>query len=179
MVIRENKSQLRNRFRKERVDRFTEDSWIHIISANEIQGAKNIATYLSYGYEPKTGDINTALLELGKNLYLPRLKENSDIEWVIWDGSQESLRMNGKIQEPTGAALFLPFILIGKETDWAKVVDLMIESWKKVRLGRSHYCTTVKLLMNLYHLNRTIKRLALQLPLKLLFGFKYLNYLSF
>jgi 5-formyltetrahydrofolate cyclo-ligase len=28
----------------------------------------------------------------------------SDIEWVIWDGSQESLRMNGKIQEPTGAA---------------------------------------------------------------------------
>jgi 5-formyltetrahydrofolate cyclo-ligase len=104
MVIRENKSQLRNRFRKERVDRFTEDSWIHIISANEIQGAKNIATYLSYGYEPKTGDINTALLELGKNLYLPRLKENSDIEWVIWDGSQESLRMNGKIQEPTGAA---------------------------------------------------------------------------
>lgn len=49
MVIRENKSQLRNRFRKERVDRFTEDSWIHIISANEIQGAKNIATYLSYG----------------------------------------------------------------------------------------------------------------------------------
>ena len=73
MVIRENKSQLRKRFRKERVDRFTEESWIHIISANEIQGAKNIATYLSYGYEPKTGDINTALLKLGKNLYLPRL----------------------------------------------------------------------------------------------------------
>jgi 5-formyltetrahydrofolate cyclo-ligase len=103
MVISENKSQLRNRFRKERADRFIEDSWIHIISANEIQGAKNVATYLSYGFEPNTHDINLELIKLGKNLYLPRVKENNDIEWVNWDGSQESLRVNGKILEPIGA----------------------------------------------------------------------------
>jgi 5-formyltetrahydrofolate cyclo-ligase len=103
MVISENKSQLRKRFRKERADRFIEDSWIHIISANEIQDAKNVATYLSYEFEPNTNDLNTALISLGKNIYLPRLKENNDIEWVNWDGSQESLRVNGKIREPIGA----------------------------------------------------------------------------
>ncbi|NBO16564.1 MAG: 5-formyltetrahydrofolate cyclo-ligase [Actinobacteria bacterium] len=104
MVISENKSQLRKRFRKERADRFSEESWIHIISANEIRSAKNIATYLSYEFEPNTQDINRELIGLGKNLYLPRVRENKDIEWVKWDGSQESLRQNGKIFEPQGDA---------------------------------------------------------------------------
>ena len=104
MVIKENKAQLRNRFRQERQERFIEDSWMHILSATEVILATNIATYISYEFEPETKDINKSLISLNKKVFLPRLLPNNDIEWVNWDGSEESLKLNGKVLEPIGEA---------------------------------------------------------------------------
>lgn len=104
MVIRENKSQLRNRFRQERQERFVEDSWSHILTTTELILATNIATYISYEFEPETKDLNQALIDSNKKVFLPRLLPNNDIEWVSWDGSEESLSLNGKVFEPIGPA---------------------------------------------------------------------------
>jgi 5-formyltetrahydrofolate cyclo-ligase len=105
MVIRENKSQLRNRFRQERKERFVEDSWNHILTATEMILATNIATYISYEFEPETKDLNQALIKSNKKVFLPRLLPNNDLEWVNWNGSQESLSLNGKVWEPVGPAI--------------------------------------------------------------------------
>jgi 5-formyltetrahydrofolate cyclo-ligase len=105
MVIRENKSQLRNRFRQERQERFIEDSWRHILTVTEIILATNIATYISYDFEPETKDLNQALIDSGKMVFLPRLLPNNDLEWVKWDGTQESVSLNGKVFEPIGPAI--------------------------------------------------------------------------
>ncbi len=81
---------------------FTPESWLHIVQTREIQGAQVVASYRSYGFEPQTEDINRALLREGKILLLPRTLRDKDIDWVIWDGGEESLQKNGKVMEPIG-----------------------------------------------------------------------------
>ena len=98
----ENKSQLRKKYRKERQDRFMSESWIHILSANEFKDVTNVASYISYEFEPETSDINKKLLDTGKKLFLPRVLKNNDLEWVRWDGSQDKLTQVGKTFEPVG-----------------------------------------------------------------------------
>ncbi|MBJ7507428.1 MAG: 5-formyltetrahydrofolate cyclo-ligase, partial [Candidatus Nanopelagicus sp.] len=72
MGNKENKAQLRKQYRKERQDRFTNESWLHILNASEIKDVKNIASYISYEFEPETSDLNKRLITAGKNLFLPR-----------------------------------------------------------------------------------------------------------
>lgn len=98
------KSLLRQQYRRERRERFMEDSWLHILDAREFDGVKVVASYASYGDEPSTRDINTELIQRGVILLLPRLLSNSDLEWVHWDGNENSLAAHGKIQEPHGFA---------------------------------------------------------------------------
>ena len=62
----ENKSQLRKKYRKERQDRFMSESWIHILSANEFKDVTNVASYISYEFEPETKDLNQALIKSNK-----------------------------------------------------------------------------------------------------------------
>jgi len=100
----ENKSQLRKQYRNERQDRFMNESWMHILSANEFKDKTNVGSYISYEFEPETSDLNKKLLELGKKLFLPRLLKKKDLEWVRWDGSQDKLMKNGKTFEPIGEA---------------------------------------------------------------------------
>ena len=98
------KSTLREQLRRDRELSFMPDSWLHIVQAREIQSANVVASYYSYGFEPQTHDINGALLRAGKILLLPRTLKNRDIEWVVWDGSERSLKKNGKVHEPVGEA---------------------------------------------------------------------------
>ena len=100
------KAHYRERFRHDRQLTYTPQSWIHILKAPEIASAKNIATYLSYGREPQTADLNQALLAQGKRLFLPRMLKDRDLEWVEWDGSSASLKRakRSELQEPIGAA---------------------------------------------------------------------------
>ncbi len=105
MDKQQNKSELRKLYRRQRADRFNTESWLHILSATELKGATNIASYISYEFEPETSDINQRLIKDGKKVFLPRLLENNDIQWVSWDGSTENLTKVEKIFEPIGDAL--------------------------------------------------------------------------
>jgi 5-formyltetrahydrofolate cyclo-ligase len=105
MDKQQNKSELRKLYRRERADRFNSESWLHILSATELKSATNVASYISYEFEPETSDLNQRLIEDGKKVFLPRLLENNDIQWVSWDGSLENLTKNEKIYEPIGDAV--------------------------------------------------------------------------
>ena len=96
------KSQLREQYRKDRKARFMQDSWIHILSISEFLNKKNIASYISYDFEPNTLDLNKKLIESGVTLYLPRLLKNNDLEWVKWNGESVNLKKSGKVFEPIG-----------------------------------------------------------------------------
>ena len=102
------KHTLRTQLRRERELTFVSQSWLHIVQAREIQSAQIIASYASYGFEPQTVDINQALIREGKILLLPRTLHDKDhgkdMEWVAWDGREESLQRNGRLSEPIGAA---------------------------------------------------------------------------
>jgi len=99
------KQALREQYRRERHERFLQDSWLHILESAEFISAGKVASYLSYGEEPETADINSRLLEASKTIYLPRLLPDNDLEWVKWDGDSTALKANGKIKEPTGPAI--------------------------------------------------------------------------
>ena len=96
------KASLRALLRKDRDLTYMPESWLHILQSHEIQSARIVASYLSYGTEPQTVDINATLLRAGKILLLPRTLKNKDIEWVAWNGSEKLLRKNGKVFEPLG-----------------------------------------------------------------------------
>lgn len=105
MDKQQNKSELRKLYRRQRADRFNTESWLHILSASELKNATNIASYISYEFEPETSDINQRLIKDGKKVFLPRLLENNDIQWVSWNGSSENLAKVEKIYEPIGDAV--------------------------------------------------------------------------
>ena len=105
MDKQQNKSELRKLYRRQRADRFNTESWLHILSASELKNATNVASYISYEFEPETSDINQRLIKDGKKVFLPRLLENNDIQWVSWNGSSENLTKVEKIYEPIGDAV--------------------------------------------------------------------------
>ena len=105
MDKQQNKSELRKLYRRQRADRFNTESWLHILSASELKNATNVASYISYEFEPETSDVNQRLIENGKKVFLPRLLENNDIQWVSWNGSSENLTKVEKIYEPIGDAV--------------------------------------------------------------------------
>lgn len=96
------KRELRAQLRKDRELAFAPDSWLHILQAREFLSAKIVASYLSYGFEPQTKDLNETLLNTGKRVLLPRTLKSNEIEWVEWRGEENSLKRNGKVMEPTG-----------------------------------------------------------------------------
>jgi len=101
------KSDLRNRYRFERRERYLDHSFAYLATSLEFQKATHIASYISYGDEPSTSDLNTALLKNGKTLYLPRII-GEDLEWVQWQGDQSQLlpsKLSKNILEPVGAAI--------------------------------------------------------------------------
>jgi 5-formyltetrahydrofolate cyclo-ligase len=101
------KSDLRNRYRFERRERYLDHSFAYLSTSLEFQKASNIASYISYGDEPSTAELNTALLKDGKVLYLPRII-GKDLEWVQWQGDQSELapsKFSKNIFEPTGPTI--------------------------------------------------------------------------
>jgi len=101
------KSNLRNRYRFERRERYLDHSFAYLATSLEFANASNIATYLSYGDEPSTVDLNTELLKKGKHLYLPRII-GKELEWVQWQGDTSRLtpsKLSKNILEPAGPAI--------------------------------------------------------------------------
>lgn len=71
----------------------------------EVTAAKVIASYYSYGDEPKTSELNSEILKIGKVLVLPRQLPDLNLEWITWNGDQENLKKKGKFFEPKGSAI--------------------------------------------------------------------------
>jgi 5-formyltetrahydrofolate cyclo-ligase len=80
------KSELRKRYRAEREFLVVECNWEHLIQSSEVAQAKVVATYISYGLEPDTSALNSALLKAGKTIVIPRMLADKDLEWVRWTG---------------------------------------------------------------------------------------------
>ena len=104
-ITNSKKQELRKRFRAERSLRDLTESWTHIIKSEEFQSAKTIASYISYGDEPATKDLNEEILRNNKKLVLPRMLKDKNLEWIIWNGDQSKLVKAGKILEPVGEAM--------------------------------------------------------------------------
>lgn len=101
------KSDLRKRYRRERSEYAVDTPYSYLINSKEISLARVIASYISYGDEPNTSELNQAILAAGKKLLLPRVIEvNAEpgLEWVPWNGDLENLRERGRVLEPIGPA---------------------------------------------------------------------------
>lgn len=99
------KQELRKRFRAERSLRDLTESWTHIIKSEEFQKASTIASYISYGDEPSTKELNEEILRSGKKLALPKMLKDKNLEWITWNGDQSRLAKTGKILEPVGEVI--------------------------------------------------------------------------
>lgn len=100
------KSDLRKRYRRERSEHAVDTPYSHLINSKEISLAKVIASYISYGDEPNTKELNQEIVASGKKLLLPRITQTNnepDLEWVPWNGKDENLKKNGRLFEPIGA----------------------------------------------------------------------------
>ena len=101
------KEELRTRFRAERefhheaID-WDVNRWEHLINTEEFRSARVIASYISYGIEPDTSQINREILAHNKVLVAPRTLPDKNLQWVQWDGSDINLASNGNIREPQG-----------------------------------------------------------------------------
>ena len=83
------KAALRKEFRWQRTQHFIDSSWLHILQCKEFTGVTHVASYLSYGVEPQTRDLNERLKKDGFTVLIPRLLPNKDLEWVVWNGESE------------------------------------------------------------------------------------------
>ncbi len=107
MSAASDKSGLRTRYRFERQERYLDHSFAYLASSSEFSKASAIASYISYGDEPSTQELNETILKRGKDLYLPRVN-GDDLDWVRWNGDNNQLavsQLSRKLQEPIGPAL--------------------------------------------------------------------------
>jgi 5-formyltetrahydrofolate cyclo-ligase len=95
------KAQIRERYRRERREAFVPAVYSNVLSCPEVTQATIIASYVSYGYEPNTVELNKALIKSGKTLLLPRVN-GEHIDWVYWEGDENKLIEKKKILEPVG-----------------------------------------------------------------------------
>ena len=107
MNFHNEKSDLRKRYRRERSEYAINTPYSFLIDSKELAAARVIASYISYGDEPDTTELNQVILAAGKKLLLPRIIEKDGepgLEWVTWKGDPEQLEKRGKILEPIGRA---------------------------------------------------------------------------
>lgn len=100
----EEKARLRERFRRERHDRFISATFSLLLSAPEIRSAKMIASYVSLEDEPSTEELNREFLKNGVTLLLPRVN-GKILQWVEWNGDTAALLETRKLLEPIGPPL--------------------------------------------------------------------------
>jgi 5-formyltetrahydrofolate cyclo-ligase len=107
MSVSSEKAELRSRYRFERRERYVDHSFSYLASSAEFSKANVIASYISYRDEPNTDELNQSILDLGKDLYLPRINGNS-LDWIRWTGDKSDLlpsKISKEILEPTGEIL--------------------------------------------------------------------------
>lgn len=115
------KIEIRKRIREARVNQSNRLAVSELFSVPEMKNANVIASYLSYGTEPDTSNINQEIMDSGRKLLLPRMQSDKSLKFVPWDGNLKSLGSNGRIQEPIGTpydgkidVMILPALAIDK-----------------------------------------------------------------
>ena len=107
MNFQNEKSELRKRYRRERSEHAVNTPYSNLMDWQKISTARVIASYISYGDEPNTAELNQAIIAAGKKLLLPRMVEvngEPGLEWVSWNGDRQYLKERGRILEPMGPA---------------------------------------------------------------------------
>lgn len=102
MSAQNDKSALRDRYRRERRARFVEHDFLNLLEIPEVQSAKIIGSYFSINDEPSTAALNRALHRSGKTVALPSLNQKV-MTWSIWDGA--TIDLSKKIPEAMGEAI--------------------------------------------------------------------------
>jgi len=108
------KKVLRDRYRRERRDRYLPSSFSFLLDAPELQSAKCVTSYISTGNEPSTTELNRELLDRGVTILLPRV-HGKVLQWVEWNGDRKSLKESKGLFEP-----------VGKERDDISDIDVVI-----------------------------------------------------
>lgn len=112
--IANQKKALRKEARWLRNEHFIDDSWLHILASKEFSKVTHVASYISYGVEPQTRDLNHALRESGRSVFVPRLLADNDLEWVAWNGESEPI--GGAIEdESVIQVVILPALRVDRE----------------------------------------------------------------
>ena len=114
MNTADQKKALRDRFRRERRDRYSPATFVYLLSAPELKGATCVTSYISVDDEPSTHEINQELLSRGVTLLLPRVAGKA-LQWVEWSGDPKALKETRTLLEP-----------MGKERTDVSDVDVMI-----------------------------------------------------
>ena len=102
------KSELRNRYRSDRELTYIPGSWMHILHCAEFANARRIASYISYGVEPETSDLNLAIIKSGRELVIPQMQSDKSLLWYSWNGDLKNLKKKGKVLEPIGGDVVDP-----------------------------------------------------------------------
>jgi 5-formyltetrahydrofolate cyclo-ligase len=100
-MMADKKAQLRERYRRERHERYVHATFMILLSAPEIKSAKTVTSYISVADEPNTLELNRELIKRGVTLLLPRV-EGQNLQWVEWSGDKKTLRETKKLMEPIG-----------------------------------------------------------------------------
>ena len=62
---------------------------MHILQSSEFANASHVASYISYGTEPRTDDLNKELINRGVRVIVPRLLPDKDLDWVDLESDEE------------------------------------------------------------------------------------------
>jgi len=79
----------------------------HLVETSEVRRAATVAAYVSIGTEPGTGPLLDALTAMGRRVILPVVLPDLDLEWAVYDGTENLARARRGLLEPTGERLGL------------------------------------------------------------------------
>lgn len=99
--IKEAKQVLRDRYRRERREKFVQSSFTFLLTAPEVVAARCVTSYISTDDEPSTTELNRELLARGVTLLLPRVA-GKVLLWIEWNGDTSLLKESKKLFEPIG-----------------------------------------------------------------------------
>lgn len=80
------KAEIRKQIREARVNQSNRLAVSELFAVPEMKNANVIASYLSYGSEPETSNINQEIIDSGRILLLPRMLSDKSLEFVQSNG---------------------------------------------------------------------------------------------
>lgn len=86
------KAELRHNARNRRKALETSElssSRMHILESPEFANVTHVASYISYGTEPRTDDFNKELVDRGVRVIVPKLLADKDLGWIDLENNED------------------------------------------------------------------------------------------